>query len=100
MVRRTSPAAAISQDPFSLVPSNAAKHAPDATGVAITLSRNGDLRFEVRDDGEGFEAGEIAPGDGLLNMRDRMGAVGGRLEVRSAVGSGTTVIGTIPVRAP
>ena len=79
---------------------NAAKHAPDATGVAITLSRNGDLRFEVRDDGDGFEAGEIAPGAGLLNMRDRMGAVGGRLEVRSAVGSGTTVIGTIPVRAP
>ncbi len=77
---------------------NAAKHAPEASGVAVSLSRNGDLRFEVRDDGPGFAAGAIAPGAGLLNMRDRMGAVGGRLEVSSAVGSGTTVIGTIPVR--
>ena len=77
---------------------NAAKHAPEASGVAVSLSRNGDLRFEVRDDGPGFAAGEIAPGAGLLNMRDRMGAVGGMLEVRSAIGSGTTVIGTIPVR--
>jgi signal transduction histidine kinase len=30
-------------------------------------------------------------------MRDRVDAVGGRLEVRSTVGSGTTVTGTIPV---
>ena len=79
---------------------NAAKHAPEASGVAVSLSRNGDLRFEVRDDGPGFAAGEIAPGAGLLNMRDRMDAVGGRLEVSSKVGTGTTVIGTIPMRAP
>ena len=79
---------------------NAAKHAPEANGVAVSLSRNGDLRFEVRDDGPGFAAGEIAPGSGLLNMRDRMDAVGGRLEVSSEVGSGTTVIGTIPMHAP
>jgi signal transduction histidine kinase len=76
---------------------NAAKHASDATGVEVSLNRNGDLRFEVRDNGQGFAVDEIAPGAGLLNMRDRVDAVGGRLEVRSTVGSGTTVIGTIPV---
>jgi signal transduction histidine kinase len=76
---------------------NAAKHAPDATGIEISLNRNGDLRFEVRDDGPGFQVEEIAPGAGLLNMRDRMDAVGGKLEVRSAAGSGTAVIGSIPV---
>ena len=76
---------------------NAAKHAPDASAVAITLSRNGDLHFEVDDDGRGFVADEVVPGDGLMNMRDRMASVGGELEIRSAPGTGTTVIGTIPV---
>jgi signal transduction histidine kinase len=76
---------------------NAAKHASEASAVAITLSRNGDLHFEVNDDGRGFVADGVAPGDGLMNMRDRMASVGGELEIRSAPGAGTTVIGTIPV---
>ena len=76
---------------------NVAKHAPDATAASISLSRNGDLRFEVRDDGPGFVVDDGATGDGLMNMRDRIAAVGGRLEIRSAPGSGTVVVGTIPV---
>jgi signal transduction histidine kinase len=40
---------------------------------------------------------EVDPGDGLLNMRDRMAAVDGELDIRSSPGAGTTVIGTIPV---
>jgi signal transduction histidine kinase len=78
---------------------NVAKHAPDATSASISLSRNGDLRFEVRDDGPGFVVGDGAAGDGLMNMRDRLAAVGGELDVRSAPGTGTVVVGTIPVRA-
>jgi signal transduction histidine kinase len=76
---------------------NAAKHAAGASGVAVALSCNGDLRFEVRDDGDGFDVDEVASGDGLLNMRDRLASVGGELEIRSAPGTGTTVIGTIPL---
>ena len=79
---------------------NAAKHAPDAGSVSILLHRDGELRFEVRDDGPGFVVEDVTPGDGLMNMRDRMGAVGGALEIRSAPGAGTTVIGTIPVAGP
>jgi signal transduction histidine kinase len=30
-------------------------------------------------------------------MRDRLGAFGGELEVRSVVGEGTTIRGTVPV---
>jgi signal transduction histidine kinase len=75
---------------------NVAKHAPEANTVAIALSRNGDLRFEVRDDGPGFSVDEAA-GAGLVNMRDRIAAVGGELEIRSSPGAGTTVVGTIPV---
>jgi signal transduction histidine kinase len=76
---------------------NVAKHAPDSSSVSIALSRNGGLRFEVRDDGPGFVVGDVPPGDGLMNMRDRMAAVGGELDLRSSPGAGTTVIGTIPV---
>jgi signal transduction histidine kinase len=76
---------------------NVAKHAPDASSISIALRRNGDLRFEVRDDGPGFVVGQVAPGNGLMNMRDRMAAVGGELDIHSSPGAGTTVVGTIPV---
>jgi signal transduction histidine kinase len=78
---------------------NVVKHAPDARSVTIALSRNGDLRFEVRDNGPGFPPDEAAMGAGLANMRDRMAAVGGRLDIRSSPGAGTAVVGTIPVEA-
>jgi signal transduction histidine kinase len=39
-------------------------------------------------------------GSGLRNMADRLAALGGRLEVRSAPGAGTTVTGRLPVAAP
>ena len=76
---------------------NVAKHASQATAVEISLSRNGDLRFEVSDNGPGFDATNGHHGSGLMNMRDRLAAVGGSLELRSAAGEGTSVIGTIPV---
>jgi signal transduction histidine kinase len=79
---------------------NVAKHAPDATSVSISLSRNGDLGFEVRDDGPGFPVADGIIGHGLVNMRDRMAAVGGELKIRSTPGAGTAVIGTIPVDPP
>jgi len=74
---------------------NIAKHAPNAHAVAISLERNGDLRFSVSDDGPGFDA-EIA-GNGLVNMRDRVSAVGGTLEIKTAPGDGTEIVGHVPV---
>jgi signal transduction histidine kinase len=78
---------------------NVAKHAVDATSISVSLRRNGDLRFEVSDDGSGFDVEAAGTGQGLMNMRDRMASVGGNLEVRSSPGAGTEVVGTIPVRA-
>jgi signal transduction histidine kinase len=76
---------------------NAAKHAHGATGVRISLSGNRRLRFDVRDDGAGFDARHSTEGGGFVNLRDRLAAVGGSLEVDSAPGQGTTVTGVIPV---
>ena len=78
---------------------NVAKHASDASSATVSLSRHGDLRFEVRDDGPGFVVVDGATGDGLVNMRDRIAAVGGEIEIRSTPGTGTMVVGTIPVDA-
>jgi signal transduction histidine kinase len=75
---------------------NAAKHADGASGVTITLSENPALHFEVHDDGHGFTATNVVNGNGLTNLRDRMAAIGGEVEVRSVPGEGTTVIGVLP----
>jgi signal transduction histidine kinase len=75
---------------------NAAKHA-GARAVSIVVSDARDLRFEVRDDGCGFDVDNDDLGHGLTNIRDRLGAVGGALLVESRPGSGTRVAGTIPL---
>jgi signal transduction histidine kinase len=76
---------------------NVAKYA-DATEVIVRLEReNGELVFEVRDDGKGFDAKNARPGSGLTNMEDRLDALGGRLGVRSEPGVGTAVTGKLPI---
>ena len=77
---------------------NAGKHAGEAATAVVTLSeRAGELAFEVADDGRGFPGTDDVAGAGLQNMRDRIGALGGRLSVRSAPGAGTTISGSIPL---
>jgi glucose-6-phosphate-specific signal transduction histidine kinase len=50
----------------------------------------------VEDDGRGFDVEEHAAGVGLMSMRDRIGAVGGDVEVRSRLGGGTRVHAFVP----
>jgi signal transduction histidine kinase len=77
---------------------NVAKYA-DASHVAVRLrAANGDLSFEVSDDGRGFDPERTPMGSGLVNMADRLAALGGSLEVRSRPGEGATVAGRLPVR--
>jgi signal transduction histidine kinase len=76
---------------------NAAKH----SGAAVVRLRVGEgeegLRLEVSDDGVGFDPRARGYGTGLQGMADRLAALGGSLEVRSAPGSGTTVVGRVPL---
>jgi signal transduction histidine kinase len=77
---------------------NVAKHAPDADGVQIVIGEQDSvLRFSVTDDGPGFRRDEVRLGAGMINMRDRMAAVGGELKIRSTPGRGTTIAGQIPL---
>ena len=74
---------------------NVAKHATGATAVWLLLELDGDLVFEVRDDGPGFDPG-ATDGHGLVNMRDRVAALGGTLAVLSAPRSGVRIRGRLP----
>ncbi|MEJ7832613.1 MAG: histidine kinase [Nocardioides sp.] len=76
---------------------NAGKYAGE--GATITLSVTADdrtLRVEVADDGAGYDTAHGREGHGFLNMRDRLGAIGGTLEVVSSPGAGTRLTLVIP----
>jgi signal transduction histidine kinase len=76
---------------------NVAKYA-DAAAARITLSDgSGELRFEIRDDGRGFDPSATSYGTGLQGIADRLAALGGELTVTSAPGDGTAVAGRLPV---
>jgi signal transduction histidine kinase len=75
---------------------NVAKYA-NATSASVRLrTRDNELAFEVADDGDGFDPQATTRGSGLQNMADRLAALGGSLDVRSAPGAGTTVEGRMP----
>lgn len=72
---------------------NVQKHAPGAR-ASIGLHGADDDRhlvLEVRDDGPGLPDQRGGEGSGLQNMRDRMAAVGGSLDISSEPGAGTWV---------
>jgi signal transduction histidine kinase len=74
---------------------NAAKHAePSAVQVDVEAT-DAAVRLEVRDDGAG--GADPDRGSGLVGLRDRVEAVGGRLEVTSPLGGGTSLLATIPL---
>jgi signal transduction histidine kinase len=78
---------------------NIAKYA-QATSATIQLAlSDGHLRFEVKDDGLGFDPAETGYGTGLQGMADRLDALEGSLEIKSQPGEGTAVVGKVPASA-
>ena len=76
---------------------NVAKHARASRVTASLEADEGGVVVTVADDGIGFDPHTAHPGHlGLTSMHERMAAVGGRLNVSSTIGEGTTVVVTIP----
>ncbi len=83
---------------------NVLKHA-ESKEVAVRLfERDGDLCIEVRDEGAGFDLAESLAGAmsmssqfGLLSIRERMKSLGGRFDLKSSPGVGTTAILVLPL---
>ena len=76
---------------------NVRRHAR-ATRVCVQLARrDGRLCLSVADDGCGFDPAAARTGSfGLAGMRERVDALGGRIEIDSAPGCGTRVVVALP----
>lgn len=83
---------------------NVKRHA-GASNVSVLIERRGRLlSVIVEDDGCGFDVEEVmVPGPnsrlGLFGMEERVSLLGGRLEIESQPGAGTTLYVKIPVEA-
>jgi signal transduction histidine kinase len=76
---------------------NTAKYARASQAQVCLQAANATLNFTISDDGVGYDARRTPMGSGLRNMADRLSALGGRLEVRSVPGQGTTITGHLPI---
>jgi signal transduction histidine kinase len=78
---------------------NVARHA-GANLVTVTLqAKDGLLTLTVADNGRGFDATKLTEEEGLgiAGMKERAGLVGGKLEVESVAGQGTSVYFKVPL---
>jgi CheY-like chemotaxis protein len=82
---------------------NVVKHARAAWArVSMLPAKDGELRIEVRDDGEGCDPQRLAGhagnggGFGLFSIRERLELLGGQLEIVAESGEGTRVAIVIP----
>ena len=77
---------------------NVAKYANASTACVRLREEDGGLRFEVIDDGAGFDPLTTSMGTGVQGMADRLAALDGDVSVDSSPGRGTTVTGRVPVK--
>jgi signal transduction histidine kinase len=77
---------------------NLARHVDARASVRLSVS-DGDLQFEVTDDGQGPEPGTGRPGADLQAMADRIDALGGEILIDSGPGRGTRINGSVHATA-
>ena len=76
---------------------NVVKHAAAESVSIVVAYGHGPVRCVIEDDGVGFAPGAVREGAlGLVGMRERVNLLGGRFEVQSAPGHGTTLIVELP----
>jgi signal transduction histidine kinase len=77
---------------------NTAKHARASAAKVEVTAGEGMLRVSVRDDGRGGAA--FGRGSGLVGLKDRVEALGGRLSLDSPPGAGTVLDIVLPIGDP
>ena len=75
---------------------NVIKHAK-VREAHVRIWRSRDLAcVSIEDSGVGFDPGAVRSGFGLLALRDRVGLLGGSVEIESAPGAGTRAVVRVP----
>ena len=78
---------------------NIVKHAKATSVSIIVMTAEDATRLVIEDDGAGFDpSGAGRDRLGLAGMRERLALLGGRLEVESSEGAGTTIVAEVPLR--
>lgn len=80
--------------------SNVSRHSRATRARIVIRSAGPDVILRIEDNGVGFDPARIAPGrhHGLINLRQRAVAAGGRLEIDARPGSGTRLVVHLPAR--
>lgn len=76
---------------------NTARHAAAATASIRIDYRSDAVAIQIDDDGTADPGAELVPGVGLLGMRERVTALGGRLRAEPRVEGGFTVQAELPM---
>jgi PAS domain S-box-containing protein len=78
---------------------NVVKHASAGRVSVVVEKQDGHAIAIIEDDGVGFDTARAATSGrlGLIGMHERLALLGGRLEIESSPGSGTTLIARIPL---
>jgi signal transduction histidine kinase len=98
--RRTDVPAAVDRTAYRIVQeslTNVARHARADTASVRVAYRPGAVVIQVDDDGTATPQSPPVPGVGLLGMRERVTALGGRLRAEPRSGGGFTVHAELPV---
>ena len=82
---------------FKEAVNNAVRHSGCAAAEIEFRAGAEELFLKLSDDGRGFDTARSSAGHGLASMRERTEALGGRLDVLSRPGQGTTLTFTIPL---
>lgn len=81
--------------------SNSVRHAGAERTVLSLQSHDGKIRFEVQDNGTGFNTSAPPPeGHGLRNMAARAREMGADFSIVSKIGQGTRILLDIPIKNP
>jgi signal transduction histidine kinase len=75
---------------------NVLRHARAGLFRAEIVFAPDEIRFDMRDDGCGFDPGRKSDGFGLLGIRERAEAMGGRMAIQSAPSKGVAILITLP----
>jgi len=74
---------------------NALRHGRATEFRSKLIFGSEEIRFEIHDNGSGFDSTINSDGFGLLGMRERIASMNGELFVESVVGTGTSVIAVL-----